>query len=273
MTRRSACALLALGSFLLLLTACAPGRTPSQVAVGATSTPTAAPPAPTPVPQKATPTPNPPTATPLPPTAAPTTTPHAPEIAAPAGWNAYDKSAVGFTFALPPQWEVADLDQEDADELIERMQREIPEMSNFGASTGDLLAGGIKLVACDCMEAAQSGTIPASMNVIVQPLPQAVPFDLMVRQAIKALEAMPFTVKPVKHTRIPHPSADAEAIQYRMRTTEGRTVTATQYVLANEHRLIIVTITASIAKAEQLTPTFYKIIQTFRLTAYKSQQM
>jgi hypothetical protein len=94
---------------------------------------------------------------------------------------------------------------------------------------------------------------------------------------VQALEVMPFTVKPVNHTRIKHPNGPAEAIQYRIRIPDdnGQTVTltATQYVLVGEDQLLVVTIVTSIENAEESTPTFYKIGQTFRITPISHQPM
>jgi hypothetical protein len=291
MTRRSIHALLVLGSIMLILTSCGSAPAPTEVALSATVTPTTAQPSPTRTPKKPTPTPQPPTATPQPPTPEPTIAPTAEQtpatdtaapptpapIDAPAGWNHYDKSAAGFTFALPPQWNVADLDREDADELVEEMINNIPEMSLLGGSAQDLLTQGIKIIACDCTEMTQPGALPVTLNVLAQPTTRAVPFDQAVQGAIRSLESVPFTIKPINHVRIPHPNGEAEAIQYRMRLTDPRgqprTYTATQYLLMGDRHILVVTITASIAKAEALTPTFYKIIQTFRLTPFKSQPM
>jgi hypothetical protein len=275
--------LILLGSSLLV--SCAPRGAAREVALQPLPA-TAVPPSPT----RTRPTPTArPSATPLPPTAEPTRVPPTPnpdaapfDVApvgspapAPQGWVAYDKSPAGFSFAMPPEWRVSDLDREDAEALLDQHFAQEPELEQlFGSSLQSMLAQGLKVIACDCSAAAVRGGFPSTMNVLVHHLPTEVSMDLVVQQTIMGLDAMPTTVDPINHVRIDHPSGSAEAIQYRMRVgVDDVVVTATQYLLMQEQRLVLVSIVAPVDVAEANTPTYYKIIQTFRLTAEAGQQM
>ena len=271
---RASRSLAALALLAVPLAGCAP-RQPATIAAAPTTapaTPTAtARPKPT-----ATPTPRPKptsTATPEPQqSAAPErpagsfTQPEAtPPANLPGDWVFHDQSALGFTFALPAGWEVQPLTLAESDQQFEQMQEDVPEMK--GVLRGN--QARTLLVACDCAAAARG--VPSFLNVNIEQLPYEVPFDLVVENAVAMLKSLSFTVEPINHTRIEHPAGPAEALQYRMQVDAGSGVsqelTATQYVLMSSGRVLVVTIVTTVDQAEASLRTFYKIGQTFRLTA------
>lgn len=289
MIRRSGSAALVFAALILTLTGCGAGRAPAIAQLqppppSATSKP--------PTPKRATATPQPPTPT-VTPTTAPTATaetsaPSDPTTATrttatppgnmPDGWTFYDKSNAGFSFALPAEWRVADLERDNAAQLLGEVEAQVPELRGmFGNAGRSMIGQGLKIVACDCSQAARTAQMPSTMNVIVEQLPAPIAFDAIVQQSVATLEQMPFTVKPVKYTRIDHPGGEAEAIQYRMKLTgpdgKARVITATQYLLVNNRKIVIVTIVASVTNAEAATRTYYKIIQTFRVMSVVGQPM
>jgi hypothetical protein len=266
--QRIACLLI----FLLLLSGCGAAAPSAELAQQAASTPspaTATPRRPTatakPTARPATPTARPPTVTPAPPTAIPTDPPPpatpVPPDDIPAGWVYHDVSQLaGFAFALPPSWNVVRLDRDGLDALAEAA----PLIPQVERSPEQLAASGMKVIACECHVPANKPGV-STLFIMTDELPYAMSLDEMVATLVTGIQQSPMVVGPVKHARIPHPSGPAEAIQYRMRAA-GTELTTTHYVMVHDRSLIFVGILASVDRAEQDTPTYYKIIQTLRLT-------
>lgn len=267
--RRLLCLLI---TFTALLTGCGSVPSQPQVAQHASSTPTttATPRRPTATTRPATPTPGPPTATALPPTGEPALPPSTalPPANIPVGWLYHDVSQLaGLGFALPPSWDVVRLDQDGIDALAEAA----PVLPQGKQSPEDLAASGMKIVACDCRMPTNKPGV-STLFIMTDELPSAMSLDEVVTTLVGGIEQSPLVIGPVKHTRIPHPTGPTEAIQYRMRSSDMQ-LTFTHYVMVQDRHFVFVGILASVDRAEQDTPTYYKIIQTFRFTAAISAPM
>jgi hypothetical protein len=256
--------------FLTLLSACgtpapatevaqsAPSTTSTVLRPTATSTPTA---------RSATTTPRRPTATPRPRPTEPTLTPTIPAPAyVPAGWTYHDLTDfAGFTFAVPASWYVKYLDAAGVAAMNEVAP---PVYSTEPSEYEKLAAEGTKLIACECFGTYdENGN--ARLTIAIAPLPYPISLDEAVTNLVERIEQHSLVSGPANHERISHPAAPAEAIQYRMGSDESQ-LTFTQYVMLHEEQIVLVSIQAPVARAEQDTPIYYQIIQTLRFTTAHS---
>jgi hypothetical protein len=243
MRRRLVSMWLAPGLLALSLAACGGGATPAPSA-----TPAAA----------ATPTP-----TPLPtPTATPTDAPQ-PSASAPSGiageTGTVSVPEIGFTITLADGWRAIPLTEEG----LAAIRAALPEGSDTAAllesQADDLAASGLKLWAFDAAAVSVTDGFTSNMNVIAQPAVPGLTVSLLGTLAQAQLEALEglsdFSVENVTL-----PAGDAVVATYRLDQplASGETVSAlgTQYYLASDAYIYIVTFTTTDADAAAQTAVF-----------------
>ncbi len=243
MRRRTATLALAMGLLSLLIAACGGSATPE---------PSAAP--------TATPAPTP-TATPAP-TAEPTATPE-PSASVSTGeigqTGTVSVPEIGFTITLADGWRAIPLTEEG----LAAIRDAVPEGSDVAdlleSQAGDLAASGLKLWAFDYDTASLADGFASNMNVIAQPAVPGLTPSLLGTLAQAQLEGLE-GVSDFSVTDVRLPAGDAVEATYQLDQTldSGETVSAlgTQYYLATDEHIYIVTFTATGEDAVAQAPVF-----------------
>jgi hypothetical protein len=157
------------------------------------------------------------------------------------GWQAYELDAVGLEAIgdlFPPDSQIGQL---------------------LGGQAGSLAAAGVKLWAIDPRSGSIVDEFAPTLNVIEQPMPAGLSIELLGQLAKAQLEGLD-AASDVVVDSVELPAGPAVKATYRLDQplADGSAISAvgTQYYLANDESLFIVTFTAAAEAADELAPVF-----------------
>jgi len=165
----------------------------------------------------------------------------------------------GLTITLAEGWQAYELDEAGVEAIGELFPPDSQIGQLLGGQAGALAAAGVKLWAIDPREASVVDDFAPTLNVIEQPMPAGLTIELLGGLAKAQLEGLE-AASDVTVESVDLPAGPAVKATYGIdqALADGSAVSAvgTQYYLANEESLYIVTFTAPGQAAEELVPVF-----------------
>jgi hypothetical protein len=183
------------------------------------------------------------------------------------GWVLEDRSADGFTVALPPTWKALDLSPEAWESYLQVLGEANPQFSQLlAAQAQSLLASGCKLWALELDPAAVSSGRSANITVLEQSQTVELPLELLVQLTVGQLENVEGIAKPIKHRTVTVGGCEAEELEIRLdaNSLDGSTIHVyeLEYVLVRDKILYAITLAAPADRAEEIAPVFEQIIES-----------
>jgi hypothetical protein len=245
-------------------------------------------------------TPLPPTATPEPthtptsiPTDTPTSTPTAtatpeptdtpapiqsPSLASPiieteleTGDILYELPADRFSIALPQDWQAVDLEKMQLPEVLEAVGEQNENLKGLFSSSllKNLVAAGIKFYAINLDQESLQGTIPATINILIQDLPFEPTLEMYTTLNISQLEQFFDLTSKIEQEQLMLGDLEATRITYTAKIVDpfGRTVeiSNTQYLVLEGSLAYIITLSMPAELAENYLQSYSEAVETFRL--------
>lgn len=196
--------------------------------------------------------------TPVSPSEPTTTSPPPPSpVAPPAGYTTFTDPSDGFTIAVPDSWQRVDPNSPSAQATIDQLEKSNPNLqAALGSGVSDLTAKGIKFLAIDPVV---TGVAP-NVNVIAKPALGFGPKDLAQLQ----------TALPGQYAKVGAQLQDLTDVTFAGRAAleavlnlpltgvGGQVLTAheTQYFVAANNFLYVVTLTGTSPDLDQVASTF-----------------
>lgn len=165
----------------------------------------------------------------------------------------------GLTITLADGWQAYELDAAGLEAIGELFPEDSQIGQLLGGQAGSLAAAGVKLWAIDPRDASVVDDFAPTLNVIEQPMPAGLSIELLGQLAKAQLEGLEAS-SDVTVESVELPAGPAVKATYRLDQplADGSAVSAagTQYYLASEDSLYIVTFTAASEAATELEPVF-----------------
>jgi hypothetical protein len=165
----------------------------------------------------------------------------------------------GLTITLADGWQAYELDAAGLEAIGELFPPDSQIGQLLGGQAGSLAAAGVKLWAIDPRIGSIVDDFAPTLNVIEQPMPAGLTIELLGQLAKAQLEGLD-AASDVSVDAVELPAGPAVKATYRLDQplADGSAISAvgTQYYLANEESLFIVTFTAAAEAADDLAPVF-----------------
>lgn len=197
----------------------------------------------------------------------------APIVATPldSGWVRYQANADGFAVALPPTWQIVQLDPDDVPGSLEPIRAAEPVLADRIGRQVELLtaAGIVRLYGFD--RGALEGDVGlTSISVISQDAGIDLSLDFYASLGMQLVLALPELDGMVERTRVDLDGTIAEELRYTLNVPDlgdGRArLRVTQYLATRGPQLYALTLSTTVDTAGELEQTFEQISRSFDLT-------
>jgi hypothetical protein len=183
----------------------------------------------------------------------------------PSGWNETVFRSDGFAIAFPPAWRA--IDPKNAEDALDEMSKENPELANLVRTQIGSLSDLIRLLAVDSKSPSLSQDFATNANVIVQPVPSGVTFEEFVQANAQQLRTIPGVTTSLEDEAVSMPAGRAALVRSRLpiRTGNAETIAAvSQYLLLSRGRGYILSFTTTPELEASYVSVFDAITRTFR---------
>ncbi len=192
-----------------------------------------------------------------------------PAVGVDQGWRLYAVDDDGYAIGLPPSWQQMDVDPAAIQAATDNLKAKNPSLASvFGAQASMLAATGIKFFGFDLDAQSLASNLATNVNVLREPLPQAVNLDTYAKLSAAQLERLSNVQKPIAQRRVSIAAGDAQEFKYSLKITQpnGETFSTatTQYLVVRGQDAFVITLTTSVSQEKNYAATFEKIGKSFR---------
>ena len=187
------------------------------------------------------------------------------------GWVRYEATRDGFAVALPPSWEVVQLDPDDVSRSLGPLRAEEPVLADRIERQVKLLSavGIVKLYGFD-RGTPEADTGLTSISIIGQDAGIELSLDFYASLAMQLVLALPELDGIVERTRVDLNGTIAEELSFTLNLADLddgiARLRVIQYLVTRGPKLYAVTLSTKVDTAEELEQTFSQIARSFHLT-------
>jgi hypothetical protein len=184
----------------------------------------------------------------------------------PSDWEPF--SEAGFSFALPPGWEVVNADDGNFAGAMEDLVRENPALADTAQRARTAVASGqIRVLAFDLSPEEMIESFTSNLSIGQHALEQPVSLRQLAEANQQELERSGFT--DVRRSDMTVSGENAvrlsSSLQIRDAVGEPLDLAVEQVIMARADQQYIVTFTTTASQRDQMVPTFDQIMATFRI--------
>ena len=187
------------------------------------------------------------------------------------GWVRYEATRDGSAVALPPSWEVVQLDPDDVSRSLGPLRAEEPALADRIERQVKLLSavGIVKLYGFD-RGTPEADTGLTSISIIGQDAGIELSLDFYASLAMQLVLALPELDGIVERTRVDLNGTIAEELSFTLNLADLddgiARLRVIQYLVTRGPKLYAVTLSTKVDTAEELEQTFSQIARSFHLT-------
>jgi hypothetical protein len=187
-------------------------------------------------------------------------------VVLPEGWQTVDET--GFSFALPPEWEVLSAEDGNVGEAMDALVLENPGLATLAERARDSVASGeLKLFAFDLDPDDMLPTFTPNLSIGQQALEEPASLSDVADANERELRASGFA--DVRRATMTVAGEDAARLSSTLSLTavggEPLELAVEQVIVVREQQQYVITFTVAAEQRERLTPVFEQLIGTFRV--------
>jgi hypothetical protein len=161
----------------------------------------------------------------------PTPLPPPPEPTVQPDWTVVTLAGPGIRLALPPDWELLDLETKTPGPGLAAYLAEHPDLaSRLQTQMENLAAANVKLFALEVSPQTKAGGFNINLNIVADNLTREITLSEYVDSSLKRLENMEDLIRPISNRWVSLRAGIAAEILFKVKRGEADTTAVTQYI-------------------------------------------